>query len=299
MLVSLQVLANLCAIPAVYRFTLPSLYNICRHSMWQEKESCIVFSCLTRIILHNSNDADSISYCFSPSSFSNKTDSAISFAQVLLDDFYAYGLACQHPAESICKRNIELCYRQIFTTLTQEAPEDEHNNFVTNVLNLYTSNKLPVNILVAVVGSCRRKVLTGEDVNVPLLAQNLLDICITGTSMYSDKDHLEAASKSLASLMNKVGPQNDKVVETCTTFLVDAIKDTSSKHHIYTLSWFTKGLIMRGHTRANDLIELLFQALKSKHKDVANMAARSFSVVMEDSEDVLNKKMQYKNDYIL
>ena len=116
--------------------------------------------------------------------------------------------------------------------------------------------------------------------------------------MYSDKDHLEAASKSLASLMNKVGPQNDKVVETCTTFLVDAIKDTSSKHHIYTLSWFTKGLIMRGHTRANDLIELLFQALKSKHKDVANMAARSFSVVMEDRRRP-KQKMQYKNDYIL
>ena len=76
MLVSLQVLANLCAIPAVYRFTLPSLYNICRHSMWQEKEGCIIFSCLTRIILHKSNDADSINYCFSSSSFSGKTDSA-------------------------------------------------------------------------------------------------------------------------------------------------------------------------------------------------------------------------------
>ena len=295
MLVSLQVLANLCAIPAVYRFTLPSLYNICRQSMWQEKEGCIIFSCLTRIILHKSNDADSINYCFSSSSFSGKTDSAISFTQVLLDDFYAYGLACQHPAESICKRNIELCYRKIFTTLTQQAPEGEHNNFVTKVLNLYISNKLPVNILVAVVGSCRRKVLTEEPVNVPLLAQNLLDICITGTSVHSNKGYLEAAAKSLASLMNKVGTQNDEIIETCTTFLVDTIKDTSSQHHIYTLSWFTKALVMRGHTRANDLIELLFEALKSKHTGVANMAARSFSVVMEDSEDVLNKKCNIRS----
>ena len=187
------------------------------------------------------------------------------------------------------------CARQIFTTLTQQAPEGEHNNFVTKVLNLYISNKLPVNILVAVVGSCRRKVLTEEPVNVPLLAQNLLDICITGTSVHSNKGHLEAAAKSLASLMNKVGPQNDEIIETCTTFLVDAIKDTSSQHHIYTLSWFTKALVMRGHTRANDLIELLFQALKSKHKEVANMAARSFSVVMEDSEDVLNKKCNIRS----
>ena len=78
------------------------------------------------------------------------------------------------------------------------------------------------------------KVLTEEPVNVPLLAQNLLDICITGTSVHSNKDHLEAAAKSLASLMNKVGTQNDKIIETCTTFLVDAIKDTSSQTpHIY------------------------------------------------------------------
>ena len=42
MLVSLQVLANLCAIPAVYRFTLPSLQYLC-HSMWQEKKLHYIF----------------------------------------------------------------------------------------------------------------------------------------------------------------------------------------------------------------------------------------------------------------
>ena len=85
-----------------------------------------------------------------------------------------------------CKYNIESCYQQIFTALTQNIPDVKHDEFVNDILTRYVSKKLSVKILVAIIGSCKRSVLTSTAVGVPLLAQNLLDICLSdSSSLYS------------------------------------------------------------------------------------------------------------------
>ena len=283
--VPLQVIANLCTIPEIFKYILPSLYNLCSNSMWFKKSSCIIFSCITRIILYGADTPACVEFCFS-SSIGND-DNGFSFVQVLLNDYFNFN-EMQGTINMKCKYNIESCYQQIFTALTQNIPDVKHDEFVNDILTRYMSKKLSVKILVAIIGSCKRSVLTSTAVGVPLLAQNLLDICLSENNTFENS--IRPAAKCLASLLNKVNKEHDKTVETCTNVLIDALNQTDNTFHIYTLSWFTKALVMRGHSSASKLIQLLFESLKSKNQGVANMAARSFSLIMEDSKDVLNRK---------
>eukprot|EP00943_MAST-04B_sp_MAST-4B-sp1_P006312 g6312.t1 len=280
----LQVIANLCNIPEIFQYILPSLYNLCSSSMWSKKTSCIVFACITRIILHGANRSRCIEFCFSSIDKDDTTTSS-SFVQFLLNDFNK-----KREEETVneeCKRSIEICYKQIFTALTQNIPDSSHDDFVNDVLTRYMSQELPLNILVAVIGGCKKEVLANPVVGVPLLTQNLLDICLAENR--NEDNLIEPAAKCLASLINKVDQIHDKTVENCINVFIATLQHSKNKYHVYALSWFTKALVMRGHAGASKLIDLLFQSLKSNHRSVANMSARSFSLIMEDSVDILNR----------
>ncbi|GJY16789.1 MMS19 nucleotide excision repair protein homolog isoform X1 [Tanacetum coccineum] len=100
-------------------------------------------------------------------------------------------------------------------------------------------------------------------------------------------------NKYIGDVNNEIGVSNLKLSNKS-----DGLEH-ASVHAIIGLAWMGKGLLMRGHEKVKDVIKFLLNCLISNEsidssadcQDLMRAAADSFSIIMSDSEDCLNKRL--------